>query len=209
MIKTEMCELLGVKHPIIQAGMGPFSNNQLCIATANSGVLGLLSTSGLGTRKTNFKIFSHFAETGGANPDDDEATILKTILQQTYERTKESGGIFGVNVMVSAEMMPLANLIVDTAIEACEENPELKESGGTLRKIKHMQNILRNEGLSNKTMKENIDEFEDVPAFIRKKIKIDSDKRKDKSEVSKFTLSDDEDEPSLRDDNAYLNDNVD
>lgn len=97
----------------------------------------------------------------------------------------------------------------DFVVKNESEDPELKKSGGTLRKIKHMQNILKNEGLSNKTMKENIDEFEDVPAFIRKKIKIDSDKRKDKSEVSKFTLSDDDDEPSLRDDNAYLNDNVD
>ena len=97
------------------------------------------------------------------------------------------------------------DFVVKDKVEGDEMNP----GDGTLRKIKHMQNILKNEGLSNKTMKENIDEFEDVPAFIRKKIKIDSDKRKDKSEVSKFTLSDDDDEPSLRDDNAYLNDNVD
>jgi len=47
MIKTDMCDLLGIKHPIIQAGMGPFSNNKLCIAAANAGVLGLHSTSGL------------------------------------------------------------------------------------------------------------------------------------------------------------------
>ncbi len=97
----------------------------------------------------------------------------------------------------------------DLVVKDEPDSPEVQKSGGTLRKIKHMQNILKNEGLSNKTMKENIDEFEDVPAFIRKKIRIDSDKRKDKSEVSKFTLSDDDDEPSLRDDNAYLNDNVD
>ncbi len=97
----------------------------------------------------------------------------------------------------------------DFAIKNEKESSEFNKGDGTLRKIKHMQNILKNEGLSNKTMRENVDEFEDVPAFIRKKIKIDSDKRKDKSEVSKFTLSDDDDEPSLRDDNAYLNDNVD
>jgi NAD(P)H-dependent flavin oxidoreductase YrpB (nitropropane dioxygenase family) len=47
MIKTRLTELLGIKHPIIQAGMGPFSNNNLCVAAANAGVLGLLSTSGL------------------------------------------------------------------------------------------------------------------------------------------------------------------
>jgi NAD(P)H-dependent flavin oxidoreductase YrpB (nitropropane dioxygenase family) len=32
MLKTRLTELLGIKHPIIQAGMGPFSNNNLCVA---------------------------------------------------------------------------------------------------------------------------------------------------------------------------------
>lgn len=45
MIKSRLCDLIGIKYPIIQAGMGPFSDNNLCVATANSGVLGLLSTS--------------------------------------------------------------------------------------------------------------------------------------------------------------------
>jgi len=90
------------------------------------------------------------------------------------------------------------------------EQDDLEKKEGALRKIKHMQNILKKEGLSNKTMKENIDEFEDVPAFIRKNIKIDKSGKKDKSEISKYTLSEsDDDEPQLRDDNAYLNDNVD
>ncbi len=67
MLKTELTELLGIKHPIIQAGMGPFSNNKLCIAAANAGVLGLVSTSGLNVDKTKPKIFKHFAESGGAS----------------------------------------------------------------------------------------------------------------------------------------------
>lgn len=91
-----------------------------------------------------------------------------------------------------------------------KESADSEKSGeGTLRKIKHMQNILKNRGLSNDNMKDNIDEFEDVPAFIRKNIQIDKSANKDNSEISTFTLSDDDDEPVLRDDNAYLNDNVD
>jgi len=81
--------------------------------------------------------------------------------------------------------------------------------GKTGHNIKYDLIILKNEGLSNKTMGENIDEFEDVPAFVRKNIEIDKSSEKDKSEVSKFILTDDDDEPTLRDDNAYLNDNVD
>jgi len=91
-----------------------------------------------------------------------------------------------------------------------EESEEAVPAGdGTLRKIKHMQNILKNKGLSNDTMKDNIDEFEDVPAFIRKNIQINKSSDKENSEISTFTLSEDDDEPVLRDDNAYLNDNVD
>lgn len=129
MIRTEMCELLGIKHPIIQAGMGPFSNNKLSIATANAGVLGLLSTSGLGTMtmQTQKEIYRHFAETAGADPDDDRETILRKALDQTLEGTEASGGVFGINVMVSSEVKDDAELIINTAIRATEENPEMKK----------------------------------------------------------------------------------
>lgn len=38
--------MTGIKYPVIQAGMGPFSNN-LGVAAANAGVPGLFSTSEL------------------------------------------------------------------------------------------------------------------------------------------------------------------
>ena len=47
MIKSRLCDLVGIKYPIIQAGMGPFGTNQLCVASANAGVLGLISSSGI------------------------------------------------------------------------------------------------------------------------------------------------------------------
>lgn len=43
MIRTVLCDLLGVEHPIIQAGMGPGHNNALCAAVAEAGAQGLLS----------------------------------------------------------------------------------------------------------------------------------------------------------------------
>jgi len=46
MIHTELCDLLNIRHPIIQAGMGPFSTKLLAIATSNAGALGLISHSG-------------------------------------------------------------------------------------------------------------------------------------------------------------------
>jgi cell division protein FtsZ len=92
-----------------------------------------------------------------------------------------------------------------------KENEDSREKPeATLRKVKHMQNILKREGLSNKTMKENIDTFEDVPAYVRKNLSLGVPEIGAETKLSKFTLtSDDNDEPVLRENNAYLNDNVD
>jgi len=91
-----------------------------------------------------------------------------------------------------------------------EEEESDKKSETTLRKVKHIQNMLKKEGLSNKTMKENIDTFEDVPAYVRRNMAIGDSDSAAESKLSKFTLtSGDNDEPVLRENNAYLNDNVD
>ena len=89
--------------------------------------------------------------------------------------------------------------------EGTREKPE-----ATLRKVKHMQNILKKEGLSNKALKENIDTFEDVPAYVRRNLPVTEPGNAKGSKLSKFTLTTgDHDEPVLRENNAYLNDNVD
>ena len=91
-----------------------------------------------------------------------------------------------------------------------EDDTEKEKPETTLLKVKHIQNILKKEGITNKTLKENIETFEDVPAYIRRNMSIGPKEKNDESKVSKFTLSsDDDDEPILRENNAYLNDNVD
>ena len=105
MIKSRLCDMIGIKYPIIQAGMGPFSNNNLCVAAANAGVLGLLSTSGLFNKDDQPWIYNAFVETAEANRDDDMATALEKVLKRTYRLVKDKGGIFGINVMVSAELI--------------------------------------------------------------------------------------------------------
>lgn len=43
MLRTRLCELLGIDHPIIQAGMGPFgSGAELAAAVSNAGAIGSL-----------------------------------------------------------------------------------------------------------------------------------------------------------------------
>jgi len=91
-----------------------------------------------------------------------------------------------------------------------DDGEEDEKPAATLRKMKHIQKIMKKEGLSNKTMKENIDTFEDVPAYIRRNMPLGTGDNASESKLSKFTLSsDDEDGPILRENNAYLNDNVD
>jgi NAD(P)H-dependent flavin oxidoreductase YrpB (nitropropane dioxygenase family) len=126
MLKTELTELLGVKHPIIQAGMGPFSNNNLCVAAANAGVLGLLSTAGLFSKEEAPYIFQAFVESAEASIDDDMAGVLTSVLKRTHRLTKDRGGIFGINVMVSAELAEQSKVLIETAIKVRRENPEIR-----------------------------------------------------------------------------------
>jgi len=46
-IRTRLCELLGIDHPIIQAGMGPFAPASLAAAVSDAGGLGSIGTFGL------------------------------------------------------------------------------------------------------------------------------------------------------------------
>ncbi len=127
MIKSRLCDLVGIRYPIIQAGMGPFSNNNLGVAAANAGVLGLLSTSGIIDRNTQPWVYKAFVSTAGADYDDDMPTVLEKVLKRTSNLVKDREGVFGINVMVSAEMVPFARAIVDTAIRVREENPDMRK----------------------------------------------------------------------------------
>lgn len=104
-----------------------------------------------------------------------------------------------------AEINEIRGRKVENETEEEKESPETR-----LKKVKHMQNVLRKEGLSGKTIKENIDTFEDVPAYVRRNMALGQPEKMSESKISRFTLSSgDDDEPVLRENNAYLNDNVD
>jgi hypothetical protein len=117
---------------------------------------------------------------------------------------EESQGVIDFSLEHNEEMNEIRNR------KSCNYDEPHEKPEATLRKVKHMQNLLKKEGLSNKTMKENIDNFEDVPAYVRRNLSLGAPENAAESKLSKFTLtSDDNDEPVLRENNAYLNDNVD
>ena len=85
-----------------------------------------------------------------------------------------------------------------------------------IRKIKETHSIIKEKGIKNQDVKENIDELEDEPAYIRRNININNDTYSSKSKVSRYSLGDEDDKNDgkkkksvLRDDNSYLHDNVD
>src|SRR6266496_2090170 len=45
MLRTQLCDLLQIEFPVIQAGMGPFTGAQLAAAVSNAGGLGSLGAS--------------------------------------------------------------------------------------------------------------------------------------------------------------------
>jgi cell division protein FtsZ len=95
-----------------------------------------------------------------------------------------------------------------------EENGEDKEEKlkERLRKLKSTHEKLRDQGALTGQPNDQIEELENVPAYVRKKIPIEQKKHSEDQEVSRYRLTDedkDEEGPKLRPDNSYLHDNVD
>ena len=122
MIHTEFQEIVGTKYPIIQAGMGPYSTNNLCIAAAKAGALGIISTvgmaAGLATPQEAENVF------GKGKPKD----ILKRVIEHVYNNLKDFPETkFGVNIPVSADFIFAAKRFMQGETGVC--------SGTLLHKI--------------------------------------------------------------------------
>jgi len=96
-----------------------------------------------------------------------------------------------------------------------DTEPEDKEKKMADR-VKHLREThekLRERGYLSSGGDDEIEELENVPAYVRKKIPIEQKKHSEDEEVSRYRLSDENNEeeggPKLRPDNSYLHDNVD
>lgn len=130
MIKTRLSEMVGVKHPIIQAGMGPYSTNRLAVAAANAGALGILSTSGFLYIADKSAWKGPMAELIKQLTDGKQGTPyehLKRVFYRVKEETRSSRGIFGVNCMVSVEMTGWAREVIRAVAEVRNEDSEMRE----------------------------------------------------------------------------------
>lgn len=86
MIRTPLCDLLGIKHPILQGGMAWVSTPELVVAVSEAGALGIIGA-------------------GNAPPD-----LIQTYVRQVKERTSKP---YGLNV---AMFSPFVQDIVDLCV---------------------------------------------------------------------------------------------
>ena len=120
MIKTKLMDMLGTKYPIIQAGMGPYSTTRLAAAVANAGALGIISGVGMGVPKLlGGQRFMDF------DPDKSPGEHMTEAINYVKDATKESGGVFGINVPVAVEFKEISQELIETAVQVREKDPDL------------------------------------------------------------------------------------
>jgi cell division protein FtsZ len=114
---------------------------------------------------------------------------------------------FGVKDMEDSEEYILMDQSPDQGDG--EKEKKLKER---VRRLKETHEKLRDQDSLTGRANEQIEELENVPAFVRKKVPIEQKKLSEDQEVSRYRLTDEEEGeegPKLRPDNSYLHDNVD
>ena len=122
-IETDITKMLGIKHPIIAAPMGPFYTTELTIAVSEAGGLGVLSHTAL---YTDYE--------AGRTP----IKIMKEDMEYVVEHTDKP---FGFNIRTS-RVQTDAPVLCKEIPEFIMSNPKLKEqcvyaitSAGTSRML--------------------------------------------------------------------------
>ncbi len=100
---------------------------------------------------------------------------------------------------------------VDNKYGNFKDVKKTSEKLAEIESLKEKKNSLGGNQFSSAKMKFNIDDMENVPAFERNKIKIEQTVFSKDSKVSRYTLSDDEENSTVKinENNSYLHDNVD
>lgn len=121
MLRSWLTETVGIDHPIIQGGMGPYSTDRLCAATANAGGLGIISLMGMGVRHCEVAPVDPVPVFGEGTTED----YVRRSLEFVKQRTSESGGRFGVNCPVPVEFTDAAERLIGAVLSTRRADPEL------------------------------------------------------------------------------------
>ncbi|MDF1570782.1 MAG: cell division protein FtsZ [Bacteroidales bacterium] len=101
-------------------------------------------------------------------------------------------------------------ILMDKGTDSAGQGEKERKLAERVRSLRETHERLKEAGYTARSKDSEIDEMENVPAYVRKKLKLDPEKHSENEEVSRYRLTDDEEEkPKLRQDNSYLHDNVD
>jgi NAD(P)H-dependent flavin oxidoreductase YrpB (nitropropane dioxygenase family) len=106
-IKTNITDMFGINHPIVNAPMGPFRTTELALAVAEAGGLGTISHTMV-------------------SMDGYEKTTLEALKKNLDYVVEHTDGIFGFNIITSRNIIDCDNLISGAA-KHIMGNPKLKE----------------------------------------------------------------------------------
>jgi len=118
LLKTELCDSVGIKYPIIQGAMAPYTTVKLATAVSNAGGLGTLTTAGF-----------TFQKMGLLKEKIDHKEELRAIIREITDSTI-SDAVFAVNIPTLKHAIPIARDYLEVVNEELESNPK------TRRKLK-------------------------------------------------------------------------
>ena len=116
MIRSQLCDILGIEKPIFQGGMAWIADANLAAAVSNAGGLGLISSINAGTEAVRAEIRK-----------------ARTLTDKP----------FGVNIMLAApNAAEIANLVVEEGVTivttgAGSPAPYMDQNGGAGRNGRH------------------------------------------------------------------------
>jgi enoyl-[acyl-carrier protein] reductase II len=121
MIKTKVCEMLGMEYPIVQAPMGPFDTCELAIAVTNAGGFGIASHP---VPDPEFGIATIISD------DETRALAYQSIerkfMNSVRKIAREANGNFGVNFRVAPVQFDVP-MLLDKLLEEYETDPNMKK----------------------------------------------------------------------------------
>jgi enoyl-[acyl-carrier protein] reductase II len=127
--KTDVCELLGIEKPIVQAAMGPYITTKLAAAVSNAGGMGIISHTGtielLKERAPHLFAKRTARRVAAALPAEASEQALRYSTLQEMRRVKDmTDKPVAVNVRVPVEQ-PDAPYLMDAIIEEREKDPQM------------------------------------------------------------------------------------
>lgn len=124
-LHTEVCDILGIRHPILQGGMGPYKTEDLAIAVTNAGALGVISCIGMAATLLPEAAPIDAVRIFGSDPP---PILLQKSIEAVTEGTRRSGGIFGVNIPVAAEFILASEMFARGVVEAREADSDIERA---------------------------------------------------------------------------------